>query len=93
MMTLVPWIICLEELKTTKASKLEDEPVLRRAIFTYIKDIEWCKTELDTCKNPPYPDLPEFHAAFKNATYPQPPTPPTNHPPPFSAFRPKSANW
>jgi hypothetical protein len=89
MMTLVPRIICLDKLKTTKASTLEDERVLCCAIFTYIKDIEWCKPELDTCRNPPYPDLPEFHAAFKNTTYPPPPI---NHPP-FFAFRPKSANW
>ncbi len=28
MMTLVPWIICMDELKTTKASTLEDERIL-----------------------------------------------------------------
>jgi hypothetical protein len=86
MVTLVPWVICLDELKTTKASKLEDEHVLPRAIYSYIKSIEDCQTQLDTCKNPPYPDLPEFHAAFKNATYPFPPTPPTNTCPPSLLF-------
>jgi hypothetical protein len=93
MMTLVPSIVCLDELKTTKASKLEDERILRREIFKYIKYNEWCRSQLDACKNPPYPDLPEFHAAFKNSTYPHPPAHPTNPQPPFSAFRPKPANW
>jgi hypothetical protein len=66
MMTLVPWIICMDELKTTKASTLEDERILRREIFKYIKDNEWCRSQLHDCRNPPYPDLPEFHATFKN---------------------------
>ncbi len=93
MMTLVPWIVCLDELKTTKASKLEDERILQPEIFKYIKDNKWCRFQLDACKNPPYPDLPEFHAAFKNFTYPHPPAPPTDPQPPFSAFCPKPANW
>ncbi len=93
MMTLVPWIICLDELKTTKASTLEDERVLRREIFKYIKDNEWCWSQLHDCRNPPYPDLPEFHATFKNSTYPQAPPPPTNPLPPFSAFRPKPTTY
>jgi hypothetical protein len=44
-------------------------------------------------QTPPYPDLPEFHATFKNSTYPQAPSPPTNPLPPFSAFRPKSTSY
>ena len=93
MITLVPWIICMDELKTTKASTLEDERVLRREIFKYIKDNEWLRSEIHACRNPPYPDLPEFHATFKNSTYPQAPSPPTNPIPPFSAFRPKPTNY
>jgi hypothetical protein len=93
MMTLVPWIICLDELKTTKASTLEDERILRREIFKYIKENEWLRSEIHACRNPPYPDLPEFHATFKNSTYPHAPSPPTNPLPPFSAFRPKTTNY
>ena len=36
MMTLIPWIICMDELKTTKASTLEDERILQREIYKYI---------------------------------------------------------
>ena len=92
MMTLVPWIICMDELKTTKASTLEDERILRREIYKYIKENEWLRSEIHACRNPPYPDLPEFHATFKNSTYPQVP-PPTNPIPPFSAFRPQTTNY
>ncbi len=76
MMTFIPWIICTDKLKTTKASTLEDERILRREIFKYIKDNEWFRSQLHDCRNPPYPDLPEFHATFKNSTYPQAPPPP-----------------
>jgi hypothetical protein len=92
MMTLVPWIICMDELKTTKASTLEDERILRREIYKYIKENEWLRSEIHACKNPPYPDLPEFHATFKNSTYPQVP-PPTNPITPFTAFRPQTTNY
>jgi hypothetical protein len=93
MMTLVPWIICMDELKTTKASTLEDERILRREIFKYIKENEWLRSEIHACRNPPYPDLPEFHATFKNSTYPQAPPLPTKPLPPFSAFRPKPTSY
>ena len=86
MITLVPWIICMDELKTTKASTLEDERVLRREIFKYIKENDWLRSEIHACRNPPYPDLPEFHATFKNSTYPQVPPPLLTPYPPFPLF-------
>ena len=86
MMTLVPWIICMDELKTTKASTLEDERILRREIYKYIKDNEWLRSEIHACRNPPFPDLPEFHATFKNSSYPQVPYPRLTPYPPSPLF-------
>jgi hypothetical protein len=69
MITLVPWIICIYKLKTTKASTLEDECILRREIFKYIKENEWVRSELHACRNPPYPDFdPENFDPLVNTT-------------------------
>ncbi len=76
----------MDELKTTKASTLEDERILRREIFKYIKDNDWLRSEIHACRNPPYPDLPEFHATFKNSSYPQVPYPRLTPYPPSPLF-------
>jgi hypothetical protein len=80
MITLVPWIIFLDELKTTKASKWEDERVLRRAIYTYIKDIK------AHARTPPTLTSLNFMLLLKMPRTPFPPPPLLTPAPPSLLF-------
>jgi phosphopantetheine adenylyltransferase len=82
---IAPYIMCKEDLAYCRDQREKESAKARL-------DISNCQvllTECETHKNN-YPDFPEFHAAYFNATYPATTTPP---PVTFRAFRPTSAPY
>ena len=86
----IPYGLCSNDLHLAKVDRNNwkaDATNLRKLHRNLRDKLKDTQDELYACKNPTYPDFPEFHATFKNSTYPFSSTPPPTTTP-FSAFRP-----